>query len=339
MMDFFQEIFSRFGGRFGTLPGEEISDGPCSGALTQAVEHVVDEISGRLRGVAKYARVLRKPVAASFGYIDEIVESIPGAFLCSRASFVKDPRVNAFFVSPQHLQEIFSRSEDVRQLFDAEPTAEECWALLCMRKEERHKLGMALVGDWVQKDVLQTAVSFTDHQIISPGGNETDAKRALKCCIFKGLLAHVRQRITAAKRQGDNLENRHRMLQRRLHHLDQRPEAEKLRTALLMHIEAVEREFGAQDLRLATIEDQLNLVADTLANPANFLTTTTCSLRLSRMGIKIGEGCAEPGYDLNLFEIRVASQEPRISALVRFPRDELLAQEEFLKKAELFLAM
>ena len=79
-------------------------------------------------------------------------------------------------------------------------------------------------------------------------------------------------------------------------------------------------------------------MAHALANPAEFLTATATSLRLNRLGIKINQGSDDPGYDLSLSEIRVASREPRIGVLVRFPRDELLPQQDFLQKADLFLA-
>jgi hypothetical protein len=79
-------------------------------------------------------------------------------------------------------------------------------------------------------------------------------------------------------------------------------------------------------------------VARALANPADFLTATTTSLRLNRLGIKVDQGSDAPGYDLSLSEIRVGSREPRVGVLVRFPRDELLPQQDFLQKADLFLA-
>ena len=57
---------------------------------------------------------------------DELVERMPGSFLCSRSTFSADPRVKAFFVNPRHLQEVFSQNRDVRELFDTNPMAEEC---------------------------------------------------------------------------------------------------------------------------------------------------------------------------------------------------------------------
>lgn len=317
---------------------QQEAGGACAITLSDAVEFVVNEVSSRLRAVPGYARVLREPVAASLRYIDEMVETIPGAVLCCRSTFSQDPRVNAFFVSPRHLQDVFSQSEEVRYLFDADPEVQECWALLCMRKEERRQLGMALVGDAVQKDVMQTAVSFTDHEVVSPGGSESAARCALKCCIFKGLLAHVRRTAAAAKTNMEDLENRLRVLRGRLRTATERADAEQRRTALLAEIEVVERALAAEDLRVATLQDHLQFVADALGNPAEYLRASASSLRLSRMAIKLEQGMNAPGYQVPLSEIHIASQTPRISVLVRFPRRELQPRQDLLRKAELFLA-
>jgi hypothetical protein len=42
------------------------------------------------------------------------------------------------------------------------------------------------------------------------------------------------------------------------------------------------------------------------------------------------EDSTEPACELDIAEIRIANREPRVAALVRFPRDELLPKPEFL---------
>jgi hypothetical protein len=340
MTNFLKDLLSGFGGAPPVEPSAagQSHDSICVFA-DQTLEYVVDAVSARLRAIGRYKRALREPLAVTLRHIDEMVERVPGKLLCCRSSFVTDPRVNAFFASPQHLQEVFSRSEEVRGLFAAERTAKECWALLCVRKEERKRLGMALVGDAVQKEVAQTAVNFSGHQVVSPGACEADAKRALKCCIFKGLLEHVRRTASNARMRTSELRSRLRTLRGRLSDVHRRPHAEGTVDALVGEIALLEKELATQDPRLTTIDDHLDLVAQMLANPSEFLSATPCVMRLSRFGIKIEEGSDEPGYSLDLSEIRVASREPRIGALVRFPRAELLPRGNFLRKADLFLSM
>lgn len=309
--------------------------GLCGGGLGDAVEHVVDELSSRLRAVPNYARRLKEPLATTFRHIDQVAEAIPGTLQCSPTVFGDDPRINAFFVSPQHIREVFSQSDEVRSLFDADPGAQDCWALLCMAKKERQQPGMALINGEVRRDVMVTTVSFTDHQVVSPGSDEPSARCALKCCMFNSVLAHIRRTITQAKTETEDRENRLRLLKGRLRRAGDATDAARLGA----EIQALGQQLEAQPLRIQTVQDQLAFVVQALASPAQYLDAGECKLRLSRLGVKLEAESGEPGYDLGVCEIRVASHRPRIGALVRFPRAELLPRPDFLRQAEIFLAL
>jgi hypothetical protein len=334
-----QQLFLRTNGADAAVAAAQRVGGSCRHDFSDAVEHVVDQLYGRLRMVPNYARVLKEPIATTFRYIDEVAESIPGPLLCSRATFAEDPRVNAFFVNPQHIQEVFSHSEEVRRLFETNPLADDCWALLCMHKQEHTQPGMALVNDQVQRDVMLTSVSFSDHQVVSPGIDEASARCALKCCMFDGLLAHVRRRATEAKTRTQDIESRLNALKARQRRATQQHDPQYQAAELQEQIEALQQQLMAQDLHLGTIGEHLDFVACALSHPAEFLSTDRCSLRLNRQAVKLETGSTEPGYELELSEIHIASHQPRIGALVRFPRGELLPQPDLLKQADLFLAI
>jgi hypothetical protein len=334
-----QDMFLRFGGTFKEWNDEPGAGKPsCSGTLTQAVEYVVDETHSRLRFLPGYVRRLRGPVEASFRHIDGLVEKVPGPILCCRSAFSADRRVNAFFVDPGHLQRVFSESEQVRDLFDASSDIMECWALLCMKREERRRLGMSLVGNLVQKEVMQTTVSFTDHQVLSPASSEAGARQSLKCCIFNGLLAHIRKREREEKIRVIELEDRRESLISRLNRTasenrdESREELERL-------ISDIARELAREIPRLASPEYHLNLVADVLGKPAQYVRGSLSSIHLSRLGIKLDGDGTDIGDEIPLFEVQVASHGTRVGTLVRFPRAELLPQQDFVRKTDLFLAL
>lgn len=341
MRNLVQEMFARLRGGTRPTPHWDPDRAPpgCSEVLPQAVEHLVDRVSDRLRALPGYARALRAPLLQVLHHVDQMVESMPGSLLCSRDTFAVDPKVNAFFVSPTHLQEVFSQSEEVRRLFEAAPSADECWALLCMEKKERRQPGLALVRGQLQRDVLQTTVSFSEHQVVAPGHSEEHARQALKCCIFNAVLAHLRQRIETAKGQTDDLTARLQMLRKRQRALSDGPESRHSRIELQIAIAGVESELANVDPQIATLEDQLRYLVAALGNPSELLSTAQRPLHLSRLGVKIDEGSEEPGYELLLSEIRIATQQPRIGAMVRFPRNELLPKMEFLRRADLFLSL
>jgi hypothetical protein len=334
-----QQIFLRTNRASAAMTMDERIGGSCrEDDLAGAIDHVVDKLYSRLRLVPNYARVLKEPLATTFRYVDELAESIPGPLLCSRYTFAEDARVNAFFVNPQHIQEVFSGSEEVRRLFDANPLADDCWGLLCMRKREHTQPGIALVNEEVQRDVMQTSLSFTDHQVVSPGIDEASARCALKCCMFDGLLAHIQRKAAQAKTQTQALESRLHALNARLRRISQQRDPENQYATLHAQLQELQQQID-QNLHVGTIKEHLDFVARALAHPAEFLGTDRCSLRLNRQALKLESGSTMPGYDLELTEIHIASHHPRIGALVRFPRDELLPPPDMLKQADLFLAI
>jgi hypothetical protein len=73
-----------------------------------------------------------------------------------------------------------------------------------------------------------------------------------------------------------------------------------------------------------TLEEQLAFILDVLRNPARCVSAGFQRLRLTHMGVRVGEESKEPAYELDIAKIHVASREPRVAALVRFPRSDLL---------------
>jgi len=339
MSAFLHDMFLRFAGAFRSLdsavdPGRS----SCSGTLAQAIDHIVDETNSRLRFLPGYARVLREPVAATLRYIDELVEQVPAAILCSRASFFEDPRVSAFFVDPKHMQETFSEAPEVLSLVEHNPAADQIWALLCMRKAERQRLGMSLVDNEIHKDVMQTAVSFTDHQVLAPGVGEADAKCSLKCCILKRLLTFIQERTSDHRVRVVEMENRRAALVNQIKRTNPVADGGSL-AALRSEIDALGKELAHEIPRLASLEDQLEEIAQVLRDPAGFVTGRQRSMCLDRQGIKQAGDCLRAGNEISMFEIEVAAQGSRIAALVHFPVSELLPKQDFVRRADLFLML
>jgi len=323
--------FSEIGGSPGSTHAAEMDNA----LLDRAVQQVVEETYTRLRILPGYEQRLRGPVRETFQYIDQLVQGLSPPINCCRSSYVEDLRVNAFFSGPDQICEIFSRSEEVRNLFDGDQANEKCWALLCMRKQERRQFGMAMVNGDLRKDVMQTGVSFTDHQVLSPGATEAEARRGLKCCIFDSLLSYIRRRAKVAKETHDALENRQRSLLSRLRHETDEARASDLKAS----IAELERDLAGEELSLITLDDHLEFIAQVLSNPAQYVSRNGEAMHLNRMGIKQDRDSIGAGPGIPLSEIRVACHEPRIAALACFPRKELLPQQDYLKKADLFLAV
>jgi len=333
---FLHETFDRL--REAPLTGNKAPDlgSGCIKSIDQIAELVIDQMSSRLRAIPGTVRRLRGPIAHTLQYIDGLVEVVPGVVRCERSTFAADPRVNAFFVDHSHLQDVFSQSKEVRALFDEHPDLEECFGLLCMHGEERTQFGMELMDDVVRKDVMQTTLNFTDHQIFSPGGSEADARCALKCCIFKSLIDYAQKRSLQIETEAYELENRHRALRARLKRLDLHPSGDGDRGDLLRKLQAVEEQLQGQGPRLVSLEDRLRYLIEVLSHPEQVLRGQQRSIFLDRMGVK-HDHLDNDTCELPLSEIQLGSQPARVASLVCFRREELLPQRDFLKEASAFL--
>jgi len=327
------QIFQNFSGRFQTWKEDKTPDLQHNQMIRKAVDYVVDNTFPNMRVIPGYAKRLRQSAAISFEYIDQLLNVVPESFECSRETFIHDPRVNAFFVNPNHLCEVFSTSAELREFFQENPFVEECYLLLCMHKSERRQLGIAIQGDKLQRDVEQVAVNFADHQIIAPNTSEEGSRRGLKCCIFRGLVEYIRYQGLAAKSRLTELNNQRHLLHTRLNHHNAPEQAEEVRR----EIAEVEAQLAAMKPSLTDVTDYLNFVDHILRHPEEFISASQYPLTLNRLGIKQEKPANGPVNQLILSEIDVARKGPRIAALVHFPRKDLLPQQNFLKKADLFL--
>lgn len=328
-----REAFRRLKGLPFAGSGEIGPADQCEPCIEQAMDLLIDETEPRIRLIPGYEERLRAPIVAAFGYIGSMVDLLPAALRCSRSTYVSDARTNAFFANPEQMCEVFSSSREVRELFNAMPMAAECWGLLCMRMNESRRLGVALDGDQIRRDVLQTHISFSDHQVMSPGHSEDDAREALKCCIFKNLAVFVQRQMTKAKRAQLAHDTRRRVLDGRIR--SAHDEAE--RTRLQAELEELDRQPG-RGTRFGTLDDYLDFVESTLRNTEEFVACRNREVRVSRLGVQISNDDPEQGLAFPVTEISVASHAPRIAALACFPRGELLPGRDIVKEANLFFA-
>jgi hypothetical protein len=330
---FLEATFSRFGGVVDPL--SEAAASTWQETLDQAVEHVVDEISSRLRAVPGYSRRLRNPVVTALRAVDRMADEIPGVLACRRTDHASDPLVNAFFDNFSGLQEVFSQSREVRDLFGDHAGAEQCFALLCMHVNEQRQLGMSVPEDRLRKDVLQTTMSFTDHQLVSPGLAEADARCALKRCIFTSLLRRIRLESVGAQSRVAELERGAQAWRTRLRRsAPGSPE----HVALSREVDEIERDLRAPGPRLNTLEDHFEYVSEVLSSPHTVISVQRHSVYLDRSGIRHEGPGASGARELTLAEVRVAGRRPRVASLVSFPRAELLPERDFVHEASLFLA-
>jgi len=301
--------------------------------LRNAIEHVVDEINPRIRGLNTYRKKLRPCVERALDYCSELVIHVPESIEVSSKTWGKEPTVKALFSGAEDLRRVFSRSPEVRDFFDLHTSAGCCYALLSMERRERTVLGMEMRGDVIKRDVKQTAVSFTDHRVVKPSLSEAELKINLEQRAFDTLISCALVKITELVAARHLLEE-----QQQLREMQLKITALKNRTlGSLVEVEALraqEDRTGQSpeqaSARLTTLEDYIDRISDVLGNPQSHLRLSHISMRLSNLNIKLNEQSTDTGHVLKLNEVFLGELQKRILMIVRFPRDDLWPKQDFL---------
>jgi hypothetical protein len=304
--------------------------------IVKAVERVVDSIDGRIRLVGGYRKKLFNVIADSLDFTDSLVDRIPGTIEVSSRTFVSDPYVNAFFSNSTDVQTIFSRSSEIREFMEDYAYSEitHCCALLCMHRVQKTVLGVELIGDALKKDVKQTAVNFTDHRIYAPAPTEKETRQGLKNCLFEGLVTNALERVVQLKLSNQRLQQERQILQARLRHAQYllgkpptRPAtaAECKRDIDETRLKLERTEEDLRKIHQATPQVSLEQVLDVFSSPERFVRLEQSTIRLNKMGIKLDKQASQPCNTLELSEVIIGDQQPRVVTLARFPRDEFLS--------------
>ena len=302
--------------------------------VLNTVENVVDGTDSKIRLVPGYKKKLQHLVQSSLEFSDDLVNQIPEAIEISSRTFTTDPYVNAFFTNITDLQSVVRHSSEIQDYMeDRRDDRARCCALLCMRRTEKTVLGMELSDNMLKRDVRQIAVSFSDHRIYSPAPNETETREGLKTCLFQGLVTNALERIVQLRHAGHHLQSRRQILHTRLRHYQVNQGARKdART--VRNIEETTRELGKTEEKmlnspLLTPQLALQQVTDVFSEPDKFIRIRKSGLRLNKMGIKISGDSPQPANELNLTEVVIGNDMPRVVTLAKLPPKGALSRTLF----------
>ncbi|MGB5179950.1 MAG: hypothetical protein WBP44_14620 [Gammaproteobacteria bacterium] len=307
--------------------------------VLNTVESVVDGTDRKIRVVPGYKKKLQKAIESSLEFADDLVNQIPASIEVSRSSFATDPYVNAFFTNVSDLRSIFSHSSEIQDFMDDyHDNSTQCCALLCMERTEKTVMGMELSGDMLKKDVLQVAVSFADHRIYSPAPTEPETREGLKHCLFQGLVSNALERIGQLRLASHHLQSQYQMLHARLRRCQQKSTAgiqdARMDDRVLQTMEETRRELVTIEKKIlhtprVTPLIVLEQVEDVFSKPHDFVRLRKSSLRLNKMGIRISDDSPQPGNQLNLTEVMIGDERPRVVTLATFPKNELIPRTAF----------
>lgn len=279
----------------------------------ETLEAVVEGTNTRMRLVGNYKKRLRGSVRALLDYVKGLVERLPLPIDASPGRFNTDPQLNAFFVNKAHVTDVFGRSRELRKFFLAPQNNQltRAHTILFIAKKEKNILGMGMVGDTIMRDVKQTTVSFTDHQVEAPCASEEEVKKALKRLLFDSFVSYVKYYFI--RNQVEDAE--------KSHEADNRLEEGS--------------EASSPDLKNPEI--YLRELIKLLENPQDLLKLEKNVIRVNKMGVKVPKGGRESANEISLHEIGLGKTANQIVILVTYPRDEMPATRDLLEEASAFL--
>jgi hypothetical protein len=331
----FQSIF---GGR------EAIGRYPES-LIEMAIERTVDGTDPRLRLVPGYRKRLREPVIHAIDHVVALVDGIPATVAAGLGDYRNDPRLSALFASGEEMLQVFARDRAFLEYLAGNEGrgAERVTALLMARREERHILGMDLVGDQVRRDVAQVTVSFSGHHLLEPRTIEEECRRFLKRRAFDHLLTLALTQIAEARVERADLTRQRDLLQRQLRNLkrgtlsfDQPDPDDPDAAGIQAELDAVSRQLQALGADAGLLKAHLEIVGERLAEAERQVWSEDIALCLGPMNVR-RDPDDPTGHLMVLHELRTARGAHAVVLPIAIDPRELPRQEDFVTAAQRYL--
>jgi hypothetical protein len=352
-------LFERVAAALFGGPGPSPDDAAERQLIDDTVELVVETVDPRIRSNTRYRQKLEGCVRTSIAYLRSIGREGLEPILLARAAWNEDPRLNAFFATADDVPACLGRSRELRTFFENPSNGEvqEAYALLGMKKEERKNAAgktygvgaIAIVhGEAVKQDVAQTAVSFSEHRLIAPSPTLAATRLEIGKRILQRLAQVALSRIVAVDMKATELQQHKAYLGARLRVLNLARDGiegiVKDPATIGEEIKALERElkdtldgYIEAKASLTTLDGYIKHIEEVFSHPEQHVSLTHTPLRLSRMGIKVGDATAGAVNELALAELTIGENLRGAVVIVRCPRSELPPKEDLVAKAERYL--
>lgn len=331
------------------------TDNPSDAQNAQQISELVERIMKlhpQLRLARRSQARLAPAVATSLEYVGKLVDSVPAAREASATAWATDPCIHAFFASADDVASAISRSTELRMHFEQNPDLPEAYAVLGMEMTERHILGVGLEGETLRRDVPQTTVSFSDHQVRVCGRTDAELRVEIVWRLLDQLALEGLARIAAAKTRRDLLARERALLKTRLQLLERQGAgiravlgsdvaAESGELAQLQaQIEENERSLESLGLQEDALDRELDRVCEVFAEPERHIYVARKRLRLDRMNVVMEGKSAQVGEEIEFQIARIPTTPSRMRtfSLIRFARADLLPAKNMLDEAARLLS-
>ena len=303
----------------------------------RAVDKAVALLNPRLRLFPGYQERLTPAVRTTIDYLRESLLALPSARRFSVDEWANEPLWRTFFVAADDVSSALSRSTNLKTLFDKYPEVTEAWFILGMNLLDHRVEGLPPAGGLAQRDIAQRVLEFSRHAVRICGKSEQEVRRLLGIQSFEYLVSQAIIRLGNSDRTGrQGLEDSRALIRARLRLLQQQgpglgsvfsPAPEKQEAQQRLEAELLENERqmemlgDSQDI----MGEELDLLAEVLRHPQNYLGFEQESLRINTMNVVLEANQEERAFDVTFSRAHLRGEPNRERAFVlaHIRRDEM----------------
>lgn len=277
--------------------------------LDAALARTADRVEPRLKALRGWTDRYRRPVAGALAQAAKVARAIPGPLELDAQHHVSDPTVHAFFASPAEIGSLVRTSPALRA-YAAGGAGGGVYALLSLRRREKHAFGVEMQGDILRRDVPQRLILFSDPILSVPAPTEAQAREALKWALFDRFLERVAVGVQRVRDERDRLHGERDLLQAAL-----RGSEAGRRSERRARLDDILRRLGeiADILELDHLHE---LVGTVLSHPEDCLYLQPCSVTLDGMNVVRPVQAGAMANTLTLMELHERYQEARTVVLI-----------------------
>lgn len=265
--------------------------------LTDAIEHIVDRVDTRIRGISSYKNQLRSSARELINYIKDMVSGLPVAVPMGKDSYINESIINAVFASNGEIEDLVRQSDEIKQFArehmqssDYGLHVPDFYVLMFVIREEHQIFGSEMINGALLKDVSQTAVNFYGHRLVAPALSEMAARSALEKIMFESTIAALHSNMVKMRHSETH--------------------DERIVAAL-----NPEKNINNPEVYLKLLTEQLSM-------PKNIIALQSNMIRVSKMGIKLSADSNDLSNEFNLQEFEIGNANSKVVFLIQLKYSE-----------------
>jgi len=298
--------------------------------LMEAVDLVAKLSHPNIHYVSHYRKKLLPAVEHTLKYADELIVQLPPPILIDADSWKTSPFIRKTFMDNGAFKEFFSQNKYLNKFFQ-KAKVDRCCVLLVMTPKERKTLGVELDGEIVRRDVLQTSIDFSEHQLVAARATETETRKVLSLRVLSLLASHSLEEILSLISLKKDMETEKRILEIKINLRDSLVQSRK---SLLPDasetpgepsdthevLEKIDKEIQKVRVQLEKPEDYLNHVTDLLYHPDRFFKSVPVRMFVNDMNIIVKSDHPVDADDIRFTEMTTSAGFRKAVVLVDYKR-------------------